>query len=75
MQKKGERVTILIDESTKKRLVKAATDEDKTVSQVIRGLIRSHIQLIDIQPVNLIPQLDQHMLNELSQSPKKGVTP
>lgn len=49
MPKNDKRLTILIDESTKKRLVKAATGEDKTVSQVIRGLIKSHFQLIDTQ--------------------------
>ncbi|WP_457375928.1 hypothetical protein [Pseudomonas tolaasii] len=49
MQKNIERLTILIDSSTKKRLVKAAKDEDKTVSQVIRGLIKLHFQQIDSQ--------------------------
>ncbi|MGY2162126.1 MULTISPECIES: hypothetical protein [Pseudomonas] len=47
MHKNDERITLLIDESTKSRLVKAAKDQDKTVSQIIRGLIKNHFQTLD----------------------------
>ncbi|WP_339544208.1 hypothetical protein [Pseudomonas sp. RA_35y_Pfl2_P32] len=43
MQKNTERLTILIAPSTKQRLEQVAEEEDKTTSQIIRGLIKRYL--------------------------------
>ncbi|KAB0466179.1 hypothetical protein F7R12_29265 [Pseudomonas tolaasii] len=59
MQKDIERITILIDAQTKQRLVKAAIFEDRTVSQVIRGLVKSHLQQVEKKSSMLETDLTQ----------------
>ncbi|MBI6567339.1 hypothetical protein YA0745_05680 [Pseudomonas synxantha] len=54
MPDKTTRLTILIDAPTKQRLESLSSDVDLTISQVIRKLIRDHLQQHDnpiISPV------------------------
>lgn len=43
MKKNTERLTVLIDPYTKQRLGQSADEEDKTTSQIIRGLIKLYL--------------------------------
>lgn len=47
MPDKTTRLTILIDAPTKQRLESLSSDVDLTISQVIRKLIRDHLQQYD----------------------------
>ena len=47
MPNNTKRLTILIAQSTKQRLAQVAKEEDKTTSQIIRGLIK--LYLIEVE--------------------------
>lgn len=49
MPEKTTRLTILIDSPTKQRLENLSEEVDLTISQVIRKLIRDHLQQYETQ--------------------------
>lgn len=57
MSEKTTRLTILIDSPTKQRLETLSEEVDLTISQVIRKLIRDHLQQYErqINPVAIEP--------------------
>lgn len=55
MDKKSARLTILIDAPTKEKLEALSATVDLTVSQILRKLIKNHLNTLE-QPLDMPPK-------------------
>jgi len=66
MNKKSTRLTILIDTPTKEKLEALSEMADLTVSQILRKLIKNHLNTLEV-PNNLPPgessNVSSHIIN------------
>lgn len=66
MNKKSTRLTILIDTPTKEKLEALSEMADLTVSQILRKLIKNHLNTLEV-PNNLPPEessnVSSHIIN------------
>lgn len=66
MNKKSTRLTILIDTPTKEKLEALSEMADLTVSQILRKLIKNHLNTLEV-PNNLPPgessNVNSHIIN------------
>lgn len=66
MNKKSTRLTILIDTPTKEKLEALSEMADLTVSQILRKLIKNHLNTLEV-PNNLPPgessKVSSHIIN------------